>query len=351
MLRSSLFQVEADVEIAPGGVSHATISCLQWRSPNLAQLEVAAKQTLALMWYGTLDDQVCDVIEKAHLHGALAPVSMIKVRAYKLHLFLADEVSSKTLPALEALWENVKDAADVPSWAVHFSNISEIIADQTDDVFCATAKEILWLHNLGLSDFEGSAEGNQLPRHDAPAVADVSRRYLPQRVVADPKEGIRKVHDKIIEAAEALSIDEAEPLTPPNKGEEADQVGPVCLQTLCMLRLMAAGVRPQELRNMRVGVHIAIQPDSALRIESSKARPPVQLALNHEAREQLFAYIKASGLVEGNYLFPSRLDPNKMMRSSGLAAFLQLWHLAHGPVDQAWIDRFVSGLDRATGDN
>lgn len=75
MLRSSIFQIEADVEIAPGGVSHATISCVQWRSPNLEQLEVAAKQTLALMWYGKLDDEVLDVLETAHLYGALPPVT------------------------------------------------------------------------------------------------------------------------------------------------------------------------------------------------------------------------------------------------------------------------------------
>lgn len=168
MLRSSLFQVEADVQITSKGVSHATISCLQWMSPNLALLEVAAKQSLALMWYGTLDDQVCDVIEQAHLHGALAPVSMIKIRAYKLHLFLADEVSSKTLPAIEAAWERVKVAANVQSWAVHFSNISEIVDDQSDDDFCTAGKEILWLYHLGLADFDSKVERSQLLGDRAP---------------------------------------------------------------------------------------------------------------------------------------------------------------------------------------
>ncbi|MGM3216545.1 hypothetical protein ACSQ5K_15190 [Pseudomonas sp. PhalM4] len=346
MLRSLLFQVEADVEVSSSGVSHATISCLQWRSPNLALLEVAAKQTLALMWYGTLDDEVLGVLEKAHLHGALAPVSMIKVRAYKLHLFLADEVSSKSMPAIEALWEKVKDAANVQFWAVHFSHVSEIVADQSDDDFCTTAKEILWLHDLGLVDFDGSAEGNQLLGYRVPAMADVNGRYLPQRVLPDLEKAIRKSHDQVAEAAEALCLDDDESRTLPDEGEQADYVMPVSPQARCMLELMAAGIRPHELRNIQLGINFALHPDTGLKVEVSKTRLPVavKMPLRRESVERLQAYIEASGLVDGNYLFPSTRDPNKRMKDSEFVAVRQLQHLAEAS-DQAKIDHFVSMLE------
>ncbi|MCE5988820.1 hypothetical protein LVV83_17475 [Pseudomonas sp. LM20] len=77
----------------------------------------------------------------------------------------------------------------------------------------------------------------------------------------------------------------------------------------------------------------------------------MQLALSHEDKEQLFAKIKASGLVDGIHLFTSKLGPNNKMKDSGLAAFSSALAPAHGPDDQAWIDRFVPGLGTAIGDN
>lgn len=340
MLRSSLFQVEADVEITSKGVSHATISCLQWRSPNLAPLEVAAKQSLALMWYGTLDDQVCDVIEQAHLHGALAPVSMIKVRAYKLHLFLADEVSSKTLPAIEAVWEKVKEAANVQSWAVHFSNVSEIVDDRSDDDFCTAGKEILWLYHLGLADFDSKVERSQLLGDRAPV--DVSALYLPERMHHLLRKGVCGSHDQIIDSAEALSIDNGESRTQLDDEAQDDPWMLVSPRSLCMLELLLAGVRPQELRRMRIGDVVSQADPSHLRVKISKARLPVQLALGHETRGRLLAYIRASGLCDENYLFPSRGNPNKRMRESELLAFSKLSRLTRATVREAMLDRFVT---------
>jgi hypothetical protein len=75
----------------------------------------------------------------------------------------------------------------------------------------------------------------------------------------------------------------------------------------------------------------------------------VQLALSHEAKEQLFAKIKASGLMDGIHLFPSKLGPNNKMKDSGLAAFRQLWHQLMGLMIKrgstasfpGWIQRLV----------
>ncbi|MEZ1839839.1 hypothetical protein QVM62_18485 [Pseudomonas putida] len=207
MLRSLLFQVEEDVEVSSNGVSHGVVSCLQWKSPNLAPLEVAAKQTLALMWRGRLDDEVLNVLETAHIHGALAPVRLIAARADVLHLFLADGVSSKTLPAAEALWEKVKDVADVQSWAVHFMKVSEIMADQTADDFCVTAKEILRLHDLGLANFEGSAKGNQLHCYQVPAMCVTDNSQWYQHVLSGLEKDLRRLQDLIVERDKALNID------------------------------------------------------------------------------------------------------------------------------------------------
>ncbi|WP_217191271.1 hypothetical protein [Pseudomonas shirazica] len=76
----------------------------------------------------------------------------------------------------------------------------------------------------------------------------------------------------------------------------------------------------------------------------------MQLALSHDAKEQLFAKIKASGLVDGNHLLPSKIDPSNKMRDSGLAAFRQLWHQLMGLMIKRgstalfprWIERLVT---------
>lgn len=221
------------------------------------------------------------------------------------------------------------------------------MAGQPDDDFCRTAKEILWLYDLGMVDFDSSPERNPLPGVRAPASTDVSRRYLPQRVLPDLEKEIRKSRDQIVEAAEALSDDGSASPTLPDEGEQADYVMPVSPRTRSMLDLLTAGVRPQEVRNIQLGVNFALHPDTGLKVEVKKARRPVavNVPLSQEAVERLRAYIAESGLVDGNYLFPSKRDPNKRMGDSEFVVVHQLRHLAFDAFDQAKIDHFVSMLE------
>ncbi|MNJ33848.1 hypothetical protein D3C77_285380 [compost metagenome] len=348
MFTSSLFQVEMDVDISSDGVAHMAISCLQWRAPNLELLEIAAKQTFALMWYGTLDEEVLNVLEKAHLHGSLAPVKLIAVHVDELHFFLAGEVSSKTLPAIEALWQKVKDAAGIQSWSVHFSDVGEMEADQSDDDFCTTAKELLKIYDLGLVDYDSGAQMHTIMANCVASKTDVSWRYLPKFVLYELE--IRQPHDQVVEAAEASKSEGIVSSAQSDEGEQTDYVIKVGPQTLCMLELMTARVRPHELRNMRVGINVVLA-EMGLRMERSKPRVPVQAPLGHEVKGRLLAYIKAGGLMEGDYLFPSKRAPIQEMRASELVAIRQLWHLAHATFHQTRLDRLVPKLEMLTRHN
>lgn len=67
---------------------------------------------------------------------------------------------------------------------------------------------------------------------------------------------------------------------------------------------------------MQVRASFALHPETSLRIKLSRDRctAPVDVTLSQAVAGRLQAYIEASGLVDENYLLPSKRDPNKRMK-------------------------------------
>lgn len=78
---------------------------------------------------------------------------------------------------------------------------------------------------------------------------------------------------EVTQPGAAGGCSQAESLTQPNEDEEANHVRPVSPQTHCILRLMAAGVRSQKLRNIRVGMDITHADPSGIPKKLGHYRP------------------------------------------------------------------------------
>jgi hypothetical protein len=86
------------------------LSTLQWKTPNLDLMATASKQRFAVLYNQSLGDRFAiETLEQAHIQGAMSGVKLVSVHKDVLRIFLSDEVAGATFPAIEALWEPIKE--------------------------------------------------------------------------------------------------------------------------------------------------------------------------------------------------------------------------------------------------
>ena len=97
------------------------------------------------------------------------------------------------------------------------------------------------------------------------------------------------------------------------------------IRAQCVKALLEAGVRPQELRKMKVGDHSDVR-SQRLRVVRHKARNPQKpIMLTHYTTELLAGYISANGLSTEHYLFPSPHSHSAPMRQREFRRIWQAW--------------------------
>jgi hypothetical protein len=153
---SDIFHPECDPVEPYDAPHHVVFSCLQWKTPSLEVMPLAAKQCFAVM-YGDpsnpMNPYVTAALERAYILGAMSPVKLIAVHEDSLYLFLDSGVSSATFQEIESLWIQVMCMS--PIWlTVDFANVDEIYSGHSDYVFWQVAKEILESYTLGIAPYD-----------------------------------------------------------------------------------------------------------------------------------------------------------------------------------------------------
>lgn len=301
----------------------ANFQIVSWLPCDNQPVDGASKCT-AVISDDDLDPRLDDLLQHALSLGALAAVKLIAVEHTQLHVFLENSVSSSCFPAVEALWQQVANKDGVQVWFLAFSNISEVLSGHSDYAHWAYAKHII----EGLIDAEFAMA-------QAPSPWDVSKPpfaignifpYLHKRVrdtflcsavsevhYMDSRARIAFNDENVIDGEESFVVPEA-------KSVEA-------LRKRCIHELLNAGVRPLELRQMKVG------HGSEINVPIFKARHGEGrdsnriLSLSRDAVLTLAMHISFARLSEGHYLFPSTGSPSDEMSNREFRKVLGSTHV------------------------
>ncbi|MFP3849034.1 hypothetical protein [Pseudomonas sp. W5-01] len=271
-----------------------------------------------------LDPRLDDLLKHALALGALSSVKLIAVEDTQLYVLLESSVSSSSFPAVESLWQQVTNKHDDQIWSLAFSNVSEVLSGHSDYANWAYAKQII----AGLIDAELAMSQAPSPwdvSTPAPAIGETFP-YLPKRV-RDTflLSAVSDVHYMDSRARRAFNdendIDGEESFVVPEaKSTEA-------LRERCIHELLNAGVRPLELRQMKVGLGSEINvPIFKARIGEGRDSNRI-LSLSRDAEQTLSKYISAARLSEGHYLFPSTGSPSDEMSNRGFRKVLGSWRV------------------------
>lgn len=305
MTTSSLFHLEhRDLEFydAP---NYVVLSCLQWRSPSLDTLLVAGKQTFAVMYGTELQQDLIDLLEHAHLQGALPAVQLIAADDFDLHIFLHSKVSSLSVPIIESLWKQAMKSYSARPWSVAFSSVDDVLQGRTGYVFQSNAKRVLESHTLGISGLNDFRR-QMLIDYDLPRLLpslQPRQAYLCERTLEIVKRRIEGCGKRVIR----------------------DQ---------CIVALFDAGVRLHELHNMRAGA--SMSSEAGLEVKATSARLTRTIYLPDKSKELLSSYIKASGLTGSDYLFSSSTHPQSPMHVVELQRIHKAWKFkSHGTAGSA----------------
>lgn len=285
----------------------ANLQIVSWLPCDNQPADGASKY-MAVISDDDLDPRLDDLLKHARSLGALAAVKLIAVEDTQLHVFLESSVSSSCFPAVEALWQQVANRDDDQIWSLAFSNVSEVFSGHSDYAHWAYAKQII----EALTDAE-------LAMVQAPRAWDVltpptsignTFPCLPRRVRdAFSRSAVSDAHvlDGRVRTASNHSTGEVSSVVP-----EANSVE--YMRERCIRELLKAGVRPLELRGMKIsrGSEVTVPTFKADRPKGRDSHRIV--GLSSTAAEVLERYISEARLTEGHYLFPSKLSPSDQMR-------------------------------------
>lgn len=152
---SALFHPEGAPVAVDGGSHYVVLSALQWKTPNLDLMKNASKQRFAVLYNQPLEDRFAiETLEQAHIHGAMSGVKLVAVHKDVLRIFLSDEVASSTFPAIEALWEPIKELELNRRLEVDFSCEHEAYTGRSDYLFWSAVKEVLESNSLGIERYK-----------------------------------------------------------------------------------------------------------------------------------------------------------------------------------------------------
>lgn len=316
MTISSLLQLE-DI-LFTTSESHDVVSLV----PVKKQHADGITKHVAVIHSGNLEYDLVTLFNHARDLGALAAVKLIAVEGTQLYLFLDSGISSSSFPAIEGLWKQALDANDCKAWLMAFSDINEVLTGRSHYAFGAHAKRIL----ESLIEAETQpAESHPAPGASASARPLVSSSpYLPQRV----KDAMHEEPTWRSNAVDDHGRSDPSYSERPTTTGEAPITGSDTLSGIraqCFKALLDAGVRPQELRKMKVGDH-SDAPTQCFRVVRHKARNPQKpIMLSHHTAELLAGYISASGLSAEHYLFPSPHSPSAPMRQREFRSIWEAW--------------------------
>ena len=152
---SSLFHLECAPVALDDTFHYVVLSTLQWKTPNLDLMATASKQRFAVLYNQPLGDRFAiETLEQAHIQGAMSGVKLVSVHKDVLRIFLSDEVAGATFPAIEALWEPIKELDLNRRLEVDFSCEHEVYSGRSEYLFWSAVKEVLESNSLGIERYE-----------------------------------------------------------------------------------------------------------------------------------------------------------------------------------------------------
>lgn len=154
MRSTPLFHPECAPVALTDDFHYVVFSASQWKTPNLDLMATAKKQRFAVLYHQPLDEGFAlETLEEAHICGALSRVKLVAVHKNAFHLFLGDEVAGATVPAIESLWEPIKDLDLNRRLAVDFSCETKAYSGRSDYAFWTVVKEVLESNILGIERY------------------------------------------------------------------------------------------------------------------------------------------------------------------------------------------------------
>jgi hypothetical protein len=152
---STLFHPECAPLALDDTFHYVVLSALQWKTPNLDLLVSAGKQRFAVLYNQPLEERFAiETLEQAHIQGAMSGVKLVAVHKGVLRIFLSDEVEGATFPAIEALWEPIKELELNRRLEVDFSCEHEVYSGRSEYLFWSAVKEVLKSNRLGIERYE-----------------------------------------------------------------------------------------------------------------------------------------------------------------------------------------------------
>lgn len=152
---SALFHPECAPVALDDTFHYVVLSTLQWKTPNLDLMATARKQRFAVLYNQPLGDRFAiETLEQAHIQGAMSGVKLVSVHKDVLRIFLSDEVVGATFPAIEALWEPIKELDLNRRLEVDFSCEHEAYSGRSEYPFWSAVKEVLESNSLGIERYE-----------------------------------------------------------------------------------------------------------------------------------------------------------------------------------------------------
>ena len=270
-----------------------------------------ASKYMAVISDDDLDPRLDDLLKHARSLGALAAVKLIAAEDTQLHVFLDNSVSSSRFPAVEALWQQVANKDGVQVWSLAFSNVSEVFSGHSDYAHWAYAKQIIGLTDAELAMVQAPRAWDVLT---PPASVDNTFPCLPRRVRdAFSRSAVSDAHslDGRVRTASNHSAGEVSSVVP-----EANSVEH--MRERCIRELLKDGVRPLELREMKISRGSEVTVPS-FKVDRRKGRDSHRiLSLSRDAADMLARYISDGRLSEGHYLFPSERSPSEKMSNREL---------------------------------
>lgn len=150
-----LFHPECAPVSLDDALHYVVFSALQWKDPNLGVMTRAAKQRFAVLYNQPLEDRfMMETLEQAHIQGAMSGVKLVAVHKNLLRIFLSDEVVGTTFPAIESLWEPIKDLDLNRRLEIDFSCEHEVYSGRSDYLFWPVVKEVLESNTVGIEQYQ-----------------------------------------------------------------------------------------------------------------------------------------------------------------------------------------------------
>ncbi|MBL7227975.1 MAG: hypothetical protein JJK56_08245 [Pseudomonas sp.] len=151
---SSLFHLECAPLALDDTFHYVVLSTLQWKTPNLDLMATASKQRFAVLYNQPLEDRFAiESLEQAHIQGAMSGVKLVSVHKDVLRIFLSDEVAGATFPAIEALWEPIKELDLNRRLEIDFSCEHEVYSGRSEYLFWSAVKVVLESNSLGIERY------------------------------------------------------------------------------------------------------------------------------------------------------------------------------------------------------